>query len=180
MYDHAMTEKLLTRFRYADRADAQALADIFATSWRQAYRGIIPFRQLERTLRHRDANWWASSLARGARPIVMSFDDVLIGYATAGPARRLPASCGTEGVGEIFELYLSPDYQGVGFGTRLFASARAQLKKRSHASLVVWALSDNFNACEFYRNLGGRPIARSVEPFGGIKLARTAFAWTSI
>ena len=33
-------------------------------------------------------------------------------------------------------------------------------------SLVVWALSDNEPAVEFYRALGGRAVARSSERFG--------------
>ena len=33
-------------------------------------------------------------------------------------------------------------------------------------SLVVWALSDNDPAVDFYRALGGRAVARSSERFG--------------
>jgi hypothetical protein len=45
------------------------------------------------------------------------------------------------------------------------------------SSLVVWALSDNETAVNFYRNLGGRAVARSSERFGGKTLDKVAFAW---
>jgi hypothetical protein len=46
-------------------------------------------------------------------------------------------------------------------------------------SLVVWALSDNEPAVEFYRALGGRAVARSTERFGARNLDKVAFAWHS-
>ena len=179
MYNQTMTAKLLTRIRYAKVDDAPFLAYLFSSSWRQAYRGIIPFRQLEETLRHRDVNWWKRTLARGAGPIVMIFDNTLIGYATAGPARLVKTPVNMAACGEIFEMYIAPDYQGVGLGAKLFASVRGELRKKKLTSLLVWALSENTQACEFYRNLGGRPFANSVQRFGVKNLQKTAFIWTS-
>ncbi|MGY3510768.1 hypothetical protein ACVIQY_003743 [Bradyrhizobium sp. USDA 3051] len=46
-------------------------------------------------------------------------------------------------------------------------------------SMVVWALSDNDPATEFYRALGGRMVARSSERFGPKSLDKVAFAWTN-
>ena len=42
---------------------------------------------------------------------------------------------------------------------------------------MVWALSDNESAVEFYRALGGRAVARSCEKFGGKTLDKVAYAW---
>ena len=44
---------------------------------------------------------------------------------------------------------------------------------------MVWALSDNEPAVEFYRALGGKAVARSSERFGARVLDKVAFAWTS-
>lgn len=46
-------------------------------------------------------------------------------------------------------------------------------------SIVVWALSDNDPAVDFYRALGGRPVARSAETFGAKTLDKIAFAWSA-
>jgi GNAT superfamily N-acetyltransferase len=79
--------------------------------------------------------------------------------------------------GEIYELYLRPEFQGLGFGRKLFSAARRDLTQSGLQSLVVWALSDNESAVEFYRSLGGRAVARSSERFGTKVLDKVAYAW---
>ena len=44
-------------------------------------------------------------------------------------------------------------------------------------SVVVWALADNDSACRFYRNAGGRRVAKANERFGDVSLTKVAFAW---
>ena len=78
----------------------------------------------------------------------------------------------------MYELYLRPEFQGLGFGRKLFASARRDLAQSGLRSTVVWARSDNETALEFYRNLGGRMVARSSERFGDKTLDKVAFAWS--
>ncbi|HEY5607621.1 MAG TPA: GNAT family N-acetyltransferase, partial [Alphaproteobacteria bacterium] len=76
-------------------------------------------------------------------------------------------------------LYLRPEYQGLGFGRRLFTATRRDLAQSGLKSLVVWALSDNEPAVGFYRTLGGKAVARSSERFGERSLDKVAFAWNS-
>ena len=52
-------------------------------------------------------------------------------------------------------------------------SARASLRQPA----VVWALADNEAACRFYKNAGGRKVARGSERFGDKTLAKIAFAF---
>ncbi len=99
----------------------------------------------------------------------------LAGYANYG--RNRARSLHFEG--EIYELYLRPEFQGLGFGRRLFAAARRDLVQSGLKSMVIWALSDNEPAVEFYRALGGRMVARSSEQFGTKTLDKVAFAWTA-
>ncbi|HSV24164.1 MAG TPA: GNAT family N-acetyltransferase, partial [Xanthobacteraceae bacterium] len=75
------------------------------------------------------------------------------------------------------ELYLRPEFQGLGFGRRLFTAARRDLAQSGIKSLVVWALSDNTTAVSFYRALHGQPVARSCEKFGKKTLDKIAYAW---
>jgi ribosomal protein S18 acetylase RimI-like enzyme len=75
----------------------------------------------------------------------------------------------------IDELYLLPEYQGLGFGKRLFRAVRNDLADRDMNRVVVWALADNERACAFYQRLGGRRIARVDERIGGVSLAKVAY-----
>ena len=79
--------------------------------------------------------------------------------------------------GEIFELYLAPEFQGLGFGKRLFEVALQDLADHGYGSTVVWALADNDRAMAFYRKLGGKIVRQTQERFGGETRERVAFAF---
>ena len=159
--------------RQARLRDAPALAAVFAESWMLAYRGIIPHGHLSTMIARRGPAWWRESLKRPDGIIVLEAGGRTAGYATFGPARQ----AGGRPRGEIYELYLSPQYQGMGLGERLFESARQRLDTQRLDGLVVWALSENHSACDFYWRRGGRPIQRSTERFGGKSLPKTGFGW---
>ena len=77
----------------------------------------------------------------------------------------------------IYELYLDPVCQGVGFGEHLFEGCRHALDMRKLRGLIVWALLDNTPACDFYWRRGGRPVASTFTKIGGAKLEKVAFTW---
>ncbi|MGQ0671657.1 MAG: GNAT family N-acetyltransferase [Hyphomicrobium sp.] len=141
-------------------------------SWQQAYRGIIPQLHLDSLIRRRSPEWWRSTIRSGDDVVVIEVAGVVAGYATLGAARRRGSQAG-----EIYELYLLPDHQGLGFGEILFEACRGILDQRRLKGLVVWVLSENTIASDFYWRRGGRPIARSVERIGPAKLEKIAFAW---
>jgi ribosomal protein S18 acetylase RimI-like enzyme len=163
----------LIKFRPAEARDAGVIAAIHDAAWRSTYQGIIPHLHLERLIARRGPLWWQRQVERGANITLLVFDGSPQGYATWGQARGAwpwPA-------GEIFELYVSPPFQGVGLGRRLFVSVRRKLKSEGLARLVVWALKDNESACAFYGGLGGSIAAAAPERYGEVSLTRVAFVW---
>jgi ribosomal protein S18 acetylase RimI-like enzyme len=161
------------RIRVAEPADAAGVAAVHDAAWMEAYRGIIPGKHLERMVQRRGTSWWANAIARGSRIAVLDFDDTIAGYASYGRNRAtsLPYR------GEIFELYLRPEYQGLGFGSRLFGSARRELANHGLTSVVVWSLADNERAISFYERLSGLLVGRAHEQFGDVSRERLAFGW---
>ena len=164
---------VLIEVRRAKISDAVAIADTHGEAWRAAYRGIIPGVELEKMINRRGPVWWKSALCKGSRVALLAFGDQIAGYATYGPNRARGLSYD----GEIYQLYLRPEFQGLGFGRRLFIAARRDLGQSGLKSLVVWALSDNDSALKFYRALGGRAVARSSECFCTRALDKVAFGW---
>lgn len=160
------------RIRRARISDAPALAGIFRDSWRATYRGLIPHTHLENMIRRRGTARWRSAIRAGEMVLLMEYDGKNVGYATCGTARSRGAH-----KGEIFEIYLLPDYQGLGFGEYLFEACRYRLDERRLKGLVVWALAENTGAVNFYWQLGGRPLTSAYERVGGIRLEKIAFAW---
>ena len=165
----------LIEVRPAKAADAVAVATAHDEAWRAAYQGIIPGAELAKLINRRGPQWWDSAIRKGSRVSVLVFGDKVAGYANYGRNRARSLYYD----GEIYELYLRPEYQGLGFGRRLFTAARRDLAQSALKSLIVWALSENENAVEFYRALGGKPVARSSEKFGARVLDKVAFGWSS-
>ena len=163
----------LIEIRRAKASDAESVASTHDEAWRAAYQGIIPGAELSKLISRRGPAWWESAIRKGSRVALLVFGDRVAGYANYGRNRARSLTYD----GEIYELYLRPEFQGLGFGRRLFTSARRDLAQSGLRSLVVWALSDNDPAVEFYRALGGRAIARSSERFGQKTLDKVAFGW---
>lgn len=163
----------LIEIRRAKTSDAAAIAAVHDAAWRASYRGLIPGLELERMVERRGPRWWDAAIRRGSRLSVLRVGEDVAGYVNYGGNRAKSLPYG----GEIYEIYLHPLYQGLGFGQRLFAAARRDLTLARLDGLVVWALAENENAVGFYRALGGQPVASSTEQFGSKTLDKTAFAW---
>lgn len=159
--------------RRAEPRDADAIAEVHRAAWMGAYAGIIPHKALLAMVNRRGPRWWANAIRNATSILVVDLGGTVAGYATIGRsrARQLRPQ------GEIYELYLRPEYQGIGLGSRLFGSARQRLTQRGLKGLVVWALEDNHNAMAFYEGAGGRDIAEGVEVFDQKALRKVAFVW---
>lgn len=159
--------------RPAEPKDADDIASVHEAAWNGAYAGLIPHRALRSMVGRRGPKWWASAIRRAATVLVVEMNGIIVGYTTLGRnrARQIEAD------GEIYELYLLPEYQGLGLGTRLFNEARSKLRDHNLKGLVVWALEENGGAVSFYHGHGGRDVAEGVEVFDGRALKKIAFCW---
>ena len=164
-------KELVISIRRARSEDAAALSGVFDATWREAYSGIIPGVALERMLARRGPRWWLSTIGRGRPLVVLDVAETIAGYCSYGRCRdrSLPAE------GEIDELYLAPEYQGLGFGTRLFRAVRNDMRDRDMKRIAVWSLSENERARAFYARLGGRIVAEATDRVAGSSLTKVAY-----
>jgi ribosomal protein S18 acetylase RimI-like enzyme len=153
---------LVIDIRPARATDAPQLADVHAAAWREAYSGIIPALTLERMIVRRGVQWWRSVLGRRSI-LVLDVGGAVAGYASFAPAHGRVHP----GAAEVQELYLRPEYQGIGLGLRLFAAVLKRVKARGFRRVLVRALADNERATAFYERRGGKLVARSEESLGG-------------
>jgi ribosomal protein S18 acetylase RimI-like enzyme len=160
------------QIRPARPSDAHDLAVVFKDSWTLAYTGILPSDALAQVLSKRGIGSWTQSLRSSDPVLVLEVGGVIAGYATTGRSRSR-----SKYQGEIYELYLGPVHQGLGFGEHLFEACRHRLDDKGFKGLLVWALVDNTQACHFYWRRGGRPIASVTEVFGRTRLEKVAFGW---
>ncbi|MFD2238706.1 GNAT family N-acetyltransferase [Aureimonas populi] len=162
--------------RYATPNDAAPLSQAYEAAWRGAYTGILPRRSLSAMITRRGPDWWRKAIERRSAVLVLEFGDEIAGYATLGRNRTPALLAG----GEIYELYLKPEFQGSGLGRHLFEAARQLLASRGLHGLAVWALEENERAVEFYRALGGTDIAAGTERFEDVILRKIAFLWPNV
>lgn len=160
--------------RRAEPDDALAISETHRAAWNEAYAGIIPYKTLRNMLERRSQEWWKRAIRGSTSILVLEVGGTIAGYATLGlnRARSLPQE------GEIYELYLKPEYQGVGLGRRLFGEARRLLASLGCRGMVVWTLEENSRAIGFYTGLGGVDIAEGSETFDRRPLKKVAFVWS--
>ncbi|MFK8035084.1 MAG: N-acetyltransferase family protein [Hyphomicrobiales bacterium] len=190
-------KSVLIRTRLARVEDASDLSKVHHASWLNAYSGILNGSALRDAIAKRNPAWWESAVERlNAEPatigqcyggrsdavsrsqlLVLEFEKRIVGYANFGASRRNYPPQTPDSWGEIYELYLLPEFQGVGLGKCLFKSTRSQLKTMGHGALVVWALEANGLGREFYEAMGGEPFVRSHEIFGGAQAPTIGYRW---
>ncbi|GEP01971.1 GNAT family N-acetyltransferase [Methylobacterium oxalidis] len=166
-----MSTRSTTSIRRARETDAPALSAVFDAAWREAYRGIIPGIALERLISQRDGRWWRGALRRGRPIAVVETPAGVVGYAAYGRAR----SGALKAEGEIDELYLAPEYQGLGLGRRLFRAVRNDLGDHGLPRVGVWSLEENERAATFYEGLGGIAGPRTLDRIAGVRLAKVGY-----
>ena len=108
----------LIEIRRAKAADATAVASTHDDAWRAAYQGIIPGNELDKLINRRGPDWWESAIRKGSRITILQFGETIAGYANYGRNRARSLFYD----GEVYELYLRPEFQGLGFGRRLFSA----------------------------------------------------------
>jgi ribosomal protein S18 acetylase RimI-like enzyme len=133
--------------------DAPALARVHVDSWCAAYGELVPesflqgFRYQGREERFRE------SLAEGAEETyVVQSDQEIVGFLTLGPARD--PDLDVRRIGEIWGIYVSPDFWRRGIGKELAEEAERILKSRGYEHAVLWVLEGNQRARRFYEAMG--------------------------
>jgi GNAT superfamily N-acetyltransferase len=166
--------------REATAIDAESIARIRVASWRVAYRGLIDDAYLDALSvdagRDRYLRSFDPAPNAGFTRVAADDDGRLVGFATGGAARGdLPAR-----TGEVWLIYLLPDAQRRGLGTRLMRSMARGLDRRGHGSMLVWALARNEPAGRFYEHLGARRIGQRTTQVGAQRLDEVAYGWDDL
>lgn len=134
--------------------DARAIAEVHVRSRQTAYRGELPDDYLDGlSVDERHAQWTERLAAPqpGVRTLVAEEDGRVIGFASLGPTRDEDAP---EGTGEVYAIYLLPEWFGRGVGRELFAHANDRLRELGHTRATLWVLATNARSRRFYEAAG--------------------------
>lgn len=175
----------MIRIRRAVRSDATAIGRVHVETWQATYAGLLPDAMLVRLSEARQAAGWQRALAdpREKRGIFVADDEDMgvVGFGSCGPVRDPPDGLnGTESrVGEVYTLYVEPDFQNIGLGRRLLDAMFRQLKADGCDTVVLWMLARNPTRF-FYEGLGGDPVGGRTDRMGGEPVEEVAYAWRDL
>ena len=160
--------------RRARLLDAVAIGAVHVAAWRSAYAGILPDSYLASLSLPRQAAQYEADIHRGGGVFVAIGDGSVVGFATAGPARRPGIADG-----EVGTLYVLDDWRDRGVGRRLLHAGAAHLAETGCRSAFLWVLRANPSRW-FYQRLGGRPAAESDTSVAGRSVPQVAYVWDPI
>jgi ribosomal protein S18 acetylase RimI-like enzyme len=174
------------RIRRAHKSDAAAIGRVHVETWQAAYAGLLPDSMLAGMSELRQSAYWARLLADPgeARGVFVADDQDMgvVGFASCGPVRDPPEGLPEkrEGreirAGEVYTLYVEPDFQNRGLGRRLLDALFRQLRADGCDTAVLWMLADNPTRF-FYEGLGGERVGERVDTMAGVDVEEVAFGW---
>lgn len=142
--------------------DPDEIGRLYAESWQEIYRGILPQGYLNKLTHDR---WSAMLRADPASTLaVFASNGRPLGAATVCFSREM----GREGYGEIVSIYLRPGCNGRGYGRLLMEAALGKLRADGCENVCLWTFSRNTRAEGFYLHMGFAATgAKQTEVFGG-------------
>ncbi|MFG1750642.1 GNAT family N-acetyltransferase [Streptosporangium sandarakinum] len=142
--------------------DVAAVERVRVTTWRAAYRGLMPDGYLDalgvdpdRVVRMERG--LTNALAEGRTPLVVAeTEGEITGFVNFGHCRDEEI-----GGGEVFSLYVLPEAQSAGLGRALLADAVTRLRAAGHEEIGLWVATGNGQARRFYERFGFVPSGRT-------------------
>ncbi|MDQ0159908.1 GNAT family N-acetyltransferase [Alkalibacillus salilacus] len=154
--------------------DAEQIAKVHEQTWIETYQPIIEQDDLQQitSFEHRKIMWETALQTNHHVFVLETLHEEIVGFIAGGKAR----TDYLEVEGEIYNIYVSPDYQGGGYGKELLRTFVEECETIGYQSLLVWILTDNPNG-EFYVRLGARPIEAEQITIGKGTYEETAYGW---
>ncbi len=173
----------MIRTRDAESDDAAGIANVHVETWRSTYAGVLPDDYLVGLSVPRHAALWSHWLNDTAADhrlyVAAAPAGDIVGFASCGRLRERKQFHGKGRIGEIYALYVLPDFQGRGLGRALLMQSFAGLSESAHDSAILWVLAANPSRF-FYEAMGGRQVGGRKEKFAGTKVAELAYGWDSL
>ena len=178
-----MSRETSLSVRRAVPGDAQGIADVYVESWRETYAGILPTSYLVKLSAERLSRQWRyrlSGAGRGRRGpyailVAETAEGLVVGFGESGPSRESDLGY----AGEIYTLYVAPDYLSLGVGRALLAALFSAVVESGTNTALIWALTANPSR-HFYAANGGRIVAERSSVYWGRQLREIAYGWSDL
>jgi ribosomal protein S18 acetylase RimI-like enzyme len=149
--EHNMHEFII---RNATPQDAEGIAIVHVKTWQCAYRGQMPDALLDGLSIEKRTEGWRKLLQEpqeGQHSFVVEADGQIVGWCTVGKPRDDDV---TPEIGELYGIYIHPDFIGKGYGSALMKHALNVLKNDGYEKATLWVLDTNEKTRCFYESRG--------------------------
>ncbi len=137
--------------RNATIEDAFRIAEIQVSSWKVAYRDIIPESYLQGLRAEQRERTWRRFVDDDHSPLLVTHcDGEITGFCHISPSR----DSDTHNAAEIIAIYIDPLHWRKGMGRALCSSALSFAYDHGFSLVTLWTLSKNHSAQHFYEALG--------------------------
>lgn len=139
---------VVMEIRYIAKEDnLLEISKIYESSWKYAYKGIIPQDYLDSI----PTGQWANCIHKtGMNSLVLIERGRMIGTAGFCKSRWEEYS----DYGEVVSIYFLPDYIAKGYGRLLLNKCIEELNQCGFRKVLLWVLEDNYRARKFYERNG--------------------------
>ena len=140
--------------REATVTDAEGIAIVHVKTWQYAYKGHMPDALLYALSIEKRTEGWKKLLEapkEDAHTFVIEVNGQIVGWCAVGKTRDDDVD---PEVGELYGIYIHPDFIGKGLGSRLMQHALNTLKKDGYTKATLWVLDSNEKTQQFYKRKG--------------------------
>lgn len=128
------------------QTDFDSIRQVYYQTWNYSYVGLVPQALLDNL---DEKNTWHPETRIDNTLVALTNNQQIIGVCTYGPTRRKKYA----GFGEVYSLYVLPQFQHQGIGQKLFQTALEILRK-DFDNLYLLVLKNNLIARAFYEMFG--------------------------
>lgn len=166
--------------RRATLEDAEALASVHETTWRETYNGLLSEQMLDALTANARAAAWRRMLTGESGHLSTTYvaerAGRIVAFGSCGEQRN-PDFARSGYPGEFTAVYVLKSDQRRGLGTRLMRAMMDDLAGRGLAGFTLWVPRENIPARSLYEQLGGKLIGRREVARGNGKLMEVAYGW---
>ena len=166
--------------RRATAVDAPAIAAVRVESWRTTYRDIIPDSYLDDMRVDESTELWFRVLTAPKNDTTAVFVAEVDGEVIGFSAGLMLSEQKFELDAELTAIYLKPKFQDQGLGQRLVRMVAETYQARGANGLLVWVLSENKPARQFYEKLGGELLVEQDYTWDGLNLKEVGYGWRDL
>lgn len=171
----------MLHIRPATPADIPVIAALHVEGWKGAYGGIVDQAYLDSLSVEKRIADWTSWMAAGESEVFLAEQKgKAAGFVVTGRTKTPPPGSSPirpSHSGEIYALYLHPDFWRQGIGTALIKHGARTLKEQKHGAICLWVLDANGRARAFYEKMGGQKIGNKMIEIGPSKLKEVCYGW---